>query len=46
MKAYDMGHMDCVKMLVDKGAQGNMKPGVSGVIIHCVHVLHDVPSSY
>eukprot|EP00731_Ephydatia_muelleri_P021286 Em0013g1013a len=27
MMAYDMGHMECVKMLVDKGAQGNMKPG-------------------
>eukprot|EP00731_Ephydatia_muelleri_P021283 Em0013g1010a len=26
MKAYDMGHMECVKMLLDKGSQINMKP--------------------
>ena len=48
MKAYDMGHMECVKMLLDKGSQINMKLKVCGVIIHCVHaMLHvtRVPSS-
>ena len=32
MKAYDMGHMECVKMLLDKGAQISMKSGVSVII--------------
>ena len=38
MMAYDRGHIECVKMLVDKGAQVNIQDTVSlsGVIIHCV----------
>ena len=38
MIAYDRGHIECAKMLVDKGAQVNIQGTVSlsGVIIHCV----------
>ena len=38
MKAYDRGHIECAKMLVDKGAHVNILDTVSlsGVIIHCV----------
>ena len=32
MKAYDRGHMECVKMLLDRGAQVNRQDKVSGVI--------------
>ena len=32
MKAYDMGHMVCMKMLLDKGSQINMESEVSVVI--------------
>ena len=42
MKAYDMGHMECVKMLLDKGSQINMKPKVSGIVIHWLHALQHV----
>ena len=38
MIAYDRGHIECAKMLMDKGAQVNIQDMVSlsGVIIHCV----------
>ena len=38
MIAYDSGHIECAKMLVDKGAHVNIQDTVSlsGVIIHCV----------
>ena len=38
MMAYDHGHIECAKILVDKGAQVNIQDTVSlsGVIIHCV----------
>ena len=38
MMAYDSGHIECANMLVDKGAQVNIrgKLSLSGVIIHCV----------
>ena len=38
MMAYDRGHIECAKMLVDKGAQVNIldRVSLSGVIIHCV----------
>ena len=42
MMAYDHGHMECVKMLVDKGAQVNIQDtlvSLSDVIIHCVHAM-------
>ena len=36
MIAYDFGHIECAKVLVDKGAQVNIQDTVSlsGVIIH------------
>ena len=37
MKASEAGHMECVKVLLDKGADVNKQTRVSGVIIHCVH---------
>ena len=43
MKASKAGHMDCVKLLLDKGAKVNMQSLVSGVIIHCVHAMQHVP---
>ena len=39
MMAYDRGHIECAKMLVDKGAQVNIQAtlvSLSDVIIHCV----------
>ena len=50
MIASQAGHMECVKVLLDKGADVNMKNRVSGVILHCVHVhamqhVPRVPSS-
>ena len=42
VKAYDKGHIKCFKMLLDKGAQVNMKYEVSYVIIHCVHAMQHV----
>ena len=42
MKALEAGHMECVQVLLDKGADVNMKT-VSGVIIHCVHAMQHAP---
>ena len=44
MMAYDHGHMECARILVDKGAQVNIQGTVSlsGVIIHCVHAMQHV----
>ena len=43
MKASVAGHMECVQVLLDKGADVNMQSKVSGVIIHCVHAMQHVP---
>ena len=43
MKASEAGNMKCVKVLLDKGADGSMQNEVSGVIIHCVHAMQHVP---
>ena len=43
MMASEAGHMECVKVLLDKGADVNMLNKVSGVIIHCVHAIQHVP---
>ena len=41
--ASEAGHMECVQVLLDKGADVNMQSKVSGVIIHCVHAMQHVP---
>ena len=43
MKASEAGHIQCVQLLLDKGADVNMQDKVSGVIIHCVHAMQHVP---
>ena len=43
MVALKAGHMECVKALLDKGADANIQDRVSGVIIHCVHAMQHVP---
>ena len=43
MMASVAGHMECVQVLLDKGADVNMQGKVSGVIIHCVHAMQHVP---
>ena len=48
MKASKAGKVECVKVLLDRGAKINMNHKVSGVIIHCAHAMkHElrVPSS-
>ena len=43
MRASHAGHMECVQVLLDKGAEVNKQTSVSGVIIHCVHAMQHVP---
>ena len=43
MRASQARHMECVKALLDKGADANIQDRVSGVIIHCVHAMQHVP---
>ena len=43
MMASQNGQVECVKMLLDQGAEINMQKQVSGVIIHCVYAMHHVP---
>ena len=43
MMASQAGHIECVNVLLDKGADVNMQNMVSGVIIHCVHAMQHVP---
>ena len=35
MRASRAGHMECVNVLLDRGAEVNMLNKVSGIIIHC-----------
>ena len=42
MMASKAGHMECVTVLLDRGAEVNMQDNVSGVIIHCVHCTCNV----
>ena len=37
------GQVECMKMLLDRGAEVNMQDKVIGVIIHCVHAMQHVP---
>ena len=43
MKASEEGHMECVQVLLDKGAEVNIQTWVSGVITLCVHAMQHVP---
>ena len=43
MMASEAGHMECVQMLLDKGAEVNIHDKVSDVIVHCVHAMQHVP---
>ena len=43
MRASKAGQLECVKVLLDKGAEVNMQSWVSGVIIHCVNAMQHVP---
>ena len=43
MMASKAGHMECVEVLLNKGAEVDMQNIVSGVIIHCVHAMQHVP---
>ena len=42
-KASVAGHIECVEVLLDKGAEINIQDKVSGVIIHCVHAMQHAP---
>ena len=35
MRASGTGEVECVKLLLDRGADINMQNMVSGVIVHC-----------
>ena len=43
MKASTAGQVECVKVLLDRGAEVNMQDKVIGVIMHCVHAMQHVP---
>ena len=43
MVASHEGHVECVKMLLDRGAEVNMQNKVTCVIIPCIHALQHVP---
>ena len=43
MMALEAGYIECVTVILDKGAKVNMKANVSGDIIHCVHAMQHVP---
>ena len=43
IKASQTGKVECVKVLLDRGAVVNMQDKVIGVIIHCVHAMQHVP---
>ena len=48
MRTSVTGKAECVKVLLDRGAEVNMQDNVSVVIMHCVHALQHilgVPSS-
>ena len=45
MRASVREHMECVWLLLDMGAEVNMRNKVSGVIIHCVQHVPGVPRS-
>ena len=42
MVATQEGHVECVKMLLDRGAEVDVQEEVSGVIIQGVHAMQHV----
>ena len=46
MMTSEAGKVDCVKLLLDRGAQVNMQNKVRDVIIHRVHAMQHVPMQY
>ena len=45
MIASNAGQVECVKLLLDRGAVVNMQDKVSGVIIHCAREMQHISSS-
>ena len=45
IKASEAGQVECVKMLLDRGAKVNLQHNVSCVIIHCVPAMQHVTES-
>ena len=43
MVASHEGQVECVKMLLDRGAEVNMQNEVSGVIVDWVHAMQHIP---
>ena len=43
IKASRERQVECVKMLLDRGAEVNIQDKVISVIIHCVHAMQHVP---
>ena len=43
MVASQKGRVECVQLLLDRGAEVNMQKKVTGVIIYCVHAMQHVP---
>ena len=43
MMASNAGKVECVRILLDRGAKVNMQKKVSGVIIHCVQEMQHIP---
>ena len=43
MVASQKGQVECVSMLLDRGAVVNILKKVSCVIMHCVHAMQHVP---
>ena len=39
MLASKAGQVECVRVLLDRGAEINMQHKVSGIIIHCAHAM-------
>ena len=39
MKASEAGKVECIKVLLDRGAEVNMQDKVSGVVFRCVVTL-------
>ena len=43
MRASVTGNTECVKVLLDRGAEVNLQDDVSGVFILCVPALQHIP---